>query len=88
MYFIEVVGFRSGLFKKNRYIRRPLAVLPADQQGEQIRQEIEWLGVEYPTGVWQFKKTLRRNVIGRAAKVHMQVSLPLSWSFLPSVSSN
>ena len=88
MYFIEVVGFRSGLFKKNRYIRRPLAVLPADQHGEQIRQEIEWLGVEYPTRVREFKKTLRRNVIGRAAKVHMQVSLPLSWSFLPSACSN
>ena len=72
-YMIEVVAIRNGFFKKNRYVRRPLVVLPKDQKGAPIRQEIGRLGVDFPKRKREFKKKMRRHIFGRAAKVHMQV---------------
>ncbi|THH26299.1 hypothetical protein EUX98_g7892 [Antrodiella citrinella] len=76
VYFIEVVGVRTGFFKKNRYIRRPLAVLPADERGAPISKDIERLGAAYPSRKREFKKKMRRGLFGRSATVRMELTLP------------
>ncbi|TCD69538.1 hypothetical protein EIP91_007161 [Steccherinum ochraceum] len=77
VYYIEVLAVRSGLFKKNRYLRRPLAVLPMDQVGAHINEQIQSSGVAFPTRTREFRKKIRRGWLGRSATVQVQkVSLP------------
>lgn len=75
VYHVEVVGVRSGILKKSRYIRHPLAVLPKDESGALVASEIQRLGGGCPLWTRVFERKIRQGLLGRRGTVRMEVSI-------------
>ncbi|KAH9926845.1 hypothetical protein B0H21DRAFT_137373 [Amylocystis lapponica] len=74
-YFLEAVGVRSGVLRMNRRVVQPLAVLPPDVAGSQLRSQLQagW------TGPWKTivrQERVRKGIWGDYANVKMEFSYP------------
>ncbi|KAI0783740.1 hypothetical protein C8Q75DRAFT_725345 [Abortiporus biennis] len=80
-YVVEVVGVRSGMFKLNRRLTRPISLVPPDPIGAQIRHVLQmgdW------GGSWTTVKkqdNIRRGLWGPLSHVMMEFQYPSMKAF-------
>ncbi|KAL4247580.1 Arrestin domain-containing protein [Abortiporus biennis] len=80
-YVVEVVGVRSGMFKLNRRLTRPISLVPPDPIGAQIRHVLQmgdW------GGSWTMVKkqdNIRRGLWGPLSHVMMEFQYPSMKAF-------
>ncbi|KAI0355527.1 hypothetical protein OH77DRAFT_333492 [Trametes cingulata] len=79
IYSLTAVGVRPGAFKSNRRIQQPLAVVPRDDVGVNVREQLAALaaaGAEPPWRTEVKQKRIRRGIWGDYATVKVQWSIP------------